>query len=57
MWHHMVSEAEDIDEAQAQQTVLAADDHVPQRAHHQQQIHQLTMSSGVYCLQSCVLMS
>lgn len=48
--HHVVVEGEDLDEAQAEEAVVAAHDHVHQGAHHQQQGTHLPMLAGVYGL-------
>lgn len=50
--HHMVPEGEDVDEAQAQQAVLAAHDHVHQGSQHQQQGTHLPMLALVNSLQA-----
>ena len=41
--HHMVHEGEDLDEAQAEEAVVAAGHHVCQGPHHQQQGPHLSM--------------
>ena len=54
---HMVLEGEHLDEAQAEEAVVAAGDHVHEGAHHQQQGAHLSMLASVYGLhqvsQSC----
>ena len=49
----MVMEGENLDEAQAEEAVVAAHHHVHQWAHHQQQTHHLSMLACVYGLQPC----
>lgn len=48
--HHMVVEGEDLDEAQAEEAVVAAGDHVHEGAHDQQQGAHLPMLACVYGL-------
>lgn len=48
---HMVVESEDLDEAQAEEAVVAAHDHVHERGHHQHQGAHLSMLARVYGLQ------
>ena len=50
--NHMMPEGEDLDEAQTQQAVLAAHDHVHQGPHHQQQGTHLPMLALVDSLQA-----
>ena len=48
--HHVVVKGEHLDEAQAEEAVVAAHDHVDQGTHHQQQGTHLPMLAGVYGL-------
>ena len=48
--HHMMVEGEDLDEAQAEEAVVAAHDHVHERGHHQHQGVHLSMLARVYGL-------
>ena len=52
VWHHVVVEVEHLDEAQAEEAVVAAQHHVGQGPHHQQQgthLAMLVLVNGLHC--------
>ena len=52
--HDMVVEREDFDEAQAEEAVVAAHDHVHEGTHHQQERAHLPVLVHMYGLYTCI---